>query len=147
MRRNPWQGVSQLTSLLILLLVAPAFGDSSEAATRKGSPDNAPESASSGCPDLDENGVGVPLGLGLPSLPLSSSDATGAFLLTSLLPPSDKTCRCSCGFPCTTNADCGGGLCTYGITCCFAPEDGENGAPAATGSDLGSSPAGDKQAS
>ena len=30
-----------------------------------------------------------------------------------------RTCRCSCGFPCTTNADCGpGGLCSAGITCC-----------------------------
>lgn len=30
-----------------------------------------------------------------------------------------RTCRCSCGFPCTTNADCGpGGVCAPGITCC-----------------------------
>jgi hypothetical protein len=30
-----------------------------------------------------------------------------------------RTCRCSCGFPCKTNADCGpGGICTGGITCC-----------------------------
>ena len=30
-----------------------------------------------------------------------------------------KTCKCSCGFPCKTNADCGpGGLCTAGISCC-----------------------------
>jgi hypothetical protein len=30
-----------------------------------------------------------------------------------------RTCRCSCGFPCKTNADCGpGGVCTAGITCC-----------------------------
>ena len=30
-----------------------------------------------------------------------------------------KTCRCSCGLPCTTNADCGpGGACGVGITCC-----------------------------
>jgi hypothetical protein len=30
-----------------------------------------------------------------------------------------RTCRCSCGFPCTTNADCGpGGVCSPGITCC-----------------------------
>jgi hypothetical protein len=30
-----------------------------------------------------------------------------------------KTCRCSCGQPCTTNADCGpGGACGVGITCC-----------------------------
>lgn len=40
-----------------------------------------------------------------------------------------RTCRCSCGFPCKTNADCGpGGLCTNGITCC---NQGPKGQPAA----------------
>ncbi len=30
-----------------------------------------------------------------------------------------RTCRCSCGQPCKTDADCGpGGLCTGGISCC-----------------------------
>jgi hypothetical protein len=31
-----------------------------------------------------------------------------------------RTCRCSCGYPCTTDADCGGavGSCRVGITCC-----------------------------
>ena len=30
-----------------------------------------------------------------------------------------RTCRCSCGYPCKTNADCGpGGVCMSGITCC-----------------------------
>ena len=30
-----------------------------------------------------------------------------------------RTCRCSCGYPCKTNADCGpGGVCANGITCC-----------------------------
>lgn len=30
-----------------------------------------------------------------------------------------RTCRCSCGSPCKTNADCGpGGVCASGITCC-----------------------------
>ncbi len=30
-----------------------------------------------------------------------------------------RTCRCSCGYPCKTNADCGpGGVCTAGISCC-----------------------------
>jgi len=34
-------------------------------------------------------------------------------------PPSFMTCVCSCGYPCTTNADCGpGGICGKGITCC-----------------------------
>ena len=31
-----------------------------------------------------------------------------------------RTCKCSCGFPCKTDADCGGavGSCRAGITCC-----------------------------
>ena len=30
-----------------------------------------------------------------------------------------RTCRCSCGHPCKTDADCGpGGSCRAGITCC-----------------------------
>jgi hypothetical protein len=31
-----------------------------------------------------------------------------------------RTCRCSCGFPCKTDADCGGavGSCRSGISCC-----------------------------
>ena len=39
-----------------------------------------------------------------------------------------RTCRCSCGYPCKTNADCGpGGVCTNGITCCSrGPQDLRN---------------------
>jgi hypothetical protein len=34
-------------------------------------------------------------------------------------PPRLRTCVCSCGYPCTTDADCGpGGVCGPGITCC-----------------------------
>lgn len=31
-----------------------------------------------------------------------------------------RTCRCSCGYPCKTDADCGGavGSCRGGISCC-----------------------------
>jgi len=32
--------------------------------------------------------------------------------------PRRGTCRCSCGFPCTTSADCGGSSCDPFITCC-----------------------------
>jgi len=28
------------------------------------------------------------------------------------------TCRCSCGYPCQTSADCGGSSCDPFITCC-----------------------------
>jgi hypothetical protein len=32
--------------------------------------------------------------------------------------PKHGTCRCSCGFPCATSADCGGSSCDPFITCC-----------------------------
>jgi hypothetical protein len=37
-----------------------------------------------------------------------------------LISTGGKTCKCSCGYPCTTDADCGGavGSCRAGITCC-----------------------------
>ena len=35
-----------------------------------------------------------------------------------------RTCRCSCGQPCKTDADCGGSVCAPGITCCNkSPQD------------------------
>ncbi|HEX7285652.1 MAG TPA: hypothetical protein VF532_05685 [Candidatus Angelobacter sp.] len=50
---------------------------------------------------------------------------------TAFLPPGKnaagiglRTCRCSCGQPCKTNADCGGNVCAPGITCCDrSPKD------------------------
>jgi hypothetical protein len=52
---------------------------------------------------------------------LASTDAAAASL---------RTCRCSCGFRCTTDADCGpGGRCTAGITCCAStPATGKTSA-------------------
>ena len=36
------------------------------------------------------------------------------------MPVFGRTCRCSCGYPCKTDADCGGaiGSCRGGISCC-----------------------------
>jgi hypothetical protein len=40
-------------------------------------------------------------------------------------PPGFRTCVCSCGQPCKTDADCGpGGNCGPGITCCARPLPG-----------------------
>jgi hypothetical protein len=57
-----------------------------------------------------------------------------------------RTCRCSCGFPCTTSADCGpGGVCAPGITCCEKkqgdPELQSFQASAAASSRTGEAPA------
>ena len=37
-----------------------------------------------------------------------------------MMPVYGRTCRCSCGLPCKTDADCGGGVgsCRGGISCC-----------------------------
>lgn len=43
-----------------------------------------------------------------------------------------KTCRCSCGQPCKTDADCGGAICSGGISCCNrtpGSKNAVNGAP------------------
>lgn len=33
-------------------------------------------------------------------------------------PPKKGFCRCSCGYPCSSDADCGGASCDPFITCC-----------------------------
>ena len=51
---------------------------------------------------------------GAPALDPLAIDAGSA----SANPHFRGTCRCSCGYPCQTDADCGGALCMKGITCC-----------------------------
>ena len=50
----------------------------------------------------------------MPSLPALDGQAELPEFLAGF-----RTCRCSCGAPCKTDADCGpGGRCGAGITCC-----------------------------
>lgn len=46
--------------------------------------------------------------------------ATGTQAVTAVAQKRPKSgfCRCSCGFPCATDADCGGASCDPFITCC-----------------------------
>lgn len=55
-----------------------------------------------------------------PDLSLKSVLVSDSFQIAGKAPTgtSLRTCRCSCGQPCTTNADCGGNVCGPGITCC-----------------------------
>jgi hypothetical protein len=48
------------------------------------------------------------------------ADAVSESFLSARPPGRPKTCRCSCGAPCETDADCGGavGSCRVGVTCC-----------------------------
>ncbi len=56
------------------------------------------------------------------SLDLQPSEVLAAQPDTVAAAPPKKfgTCRCSCGSPCATNADCGGASCDPFITCCNA---------------------------
>ena len=47
------------------------------------------------------------------------ADAASEVFLSNR-PQRPKSCRCSCGAPCQTDADCGGapGSCRVGVTCC-----------------------------
>ena len=46
--------------------------------------------------------------------------ATGTQAVTAVAQKRPKSgfCRCGCGFPCATDADCGGASCDPFITCC-----------------------------
>ncbi len=46
--------------------------------------------------------------------------------LTAGGPPKRGTCRCSCGYPCATAADCGGVSCDPFITCCDKSQTPDN---------------------
>jgi len=74
-------------------------------------PSVAPASAPAGC------GLGFDLA---PAAPQGAiCPATAAETPVPELLFGGRTCRCSCGFPCKKDADCGpGGICAGGITCC-----------------------------
>ncbi len=47
------------------------------------------------------------------------------------LRPKRGFCRCSCGYPCETSADCGGVSCDPFITCCVQGEQNQSLQPGA----------------
>ena len=67
-------------------------------------------------------GTGLELNLATPSQGETCPVAQPASAVPEFLarPFGGRTCVCSCGFPCTSDADCGGALgsCRKGITCC-----------------------------
>jgi len=117
-----------VTFALSCLLVVPAL-----AADGAGNGGTLPCNAA---PSLAE--LFAPQGELAPALnqtPVSAGVAAPALLA---MPPFQKTCRCSCGFPCQTNDDCGpGGICGAGITCCVAPMPLEGPVPTLEGPALG----------
>ncbi len=102
--RASWKGLGLLVVLGVAAVAATAVGSA-------GSAPAAPAAASVGKP-----------------APLAGAAVFDGDLLAK--PPFHKTCLCSCGFPCTTDADCGpGGVCRAGITCCAAARPGGEAAP------------------
>jgi hypothetical protein len=54
----------------------------------------------------------------------------------------EKTCRCSCGFPCNQDDDCGpGGKCEQFISCCERNSTSQTFQPAARSTRTGEAPA------
>ncbi|HEV2855716.1 MAG TPA: hypothetical protein VHC97_23210 [Thermoanaerobaculia bacterium] len=75
----------------------------------------APAPEQPGCqPSLD---LGAVLDAKAQTCPAAPQEQIGTpdFIVTG-----GRTCKCSCGYPCQTDADCGGavGSCRAGITCC-----------------------------
>ena len=102
--------------LVALALSVPASGGPGA----PGSPDVSTPSGTATAPALLESA-------GLPDLPgaglngeTCESDSSVETLTESAAKPRFRTCRCSCGAPCRTDADCGGapGSCRQGVTCC-----------------------------
>lgn len=98
---------------LAALNAAPACADGGAPIAQVAAAAPAPEPP--GCqPSLD---LGAALEARGRTCPATAQDQTGTpdFMVTG-----GRTCKCSCGFPCTTDADCGGavGSCRSGVTCC-----------------------------
>jgi hypothetical protein len=95
-------------ALLACLSVGPAYGDEAAAATAQ--PTVA--TSASGC----EQSLDLVFTTQAGVCPATTSWEPASELVA---PPFGlRTCRCSCGQPCKTDADCGGGICSPGITCC-----------------------------
>ena len=96
-------------ALLACLSAAPAHA---EEAAGIAAPPTA-ESSASGC---DRNLDLIALSQAVMSPAMTPAEPTPELMAA---PFGRRTCRCSCGHPCQTDADCGpGGICSAGITCC-----------------------------
>ena len=111
--------LSRLTAVALLLIVAAPSAWGEEASATVPSFESSAEADPCAQPDL------LPPVFAPDGLPAFLLQGAGSDAIQIARPPFLKTCRCSCGYPCTTNEDCGpGGLCSAGITCCAAPDAG-----------------------
>ena len=102
---------SFLIGLALALCAGPAF--TGEAAAPAVTPTQAAPAQPGCAPALDLAALLASQG---EICPAALPDSTPELMAR---PPRLRTCVCSCGFPCETDADCGpGGNCGPGITCC-----------------------------
>jgi len=105
-------GFSVLALVFALALgAAPAFADETAAPAAAPAVAAAPAPAQPGCGQT----------LDLTAVLSAKAEVCPAALPQSPQPELKfgRTCRCSCGYPCKTDADCGpGGICAGGISCC-----------------------------
>ena len=66
-------------------------------------------------PEFDQ--AAVPAVLGTANACSAAASET-PFVVPASKPHRHGYCRCSCGYPCTSSADCGGVSCDPFITCC-----------------------------
>jgi hypothetical protein len=111
-----------ILTLALLALLGALPSQAGEAVTAAPVPVGvtAPAPEKAGCaPNLDQ------LLQLKPAAPVRGEVCSAAVMTSAAPPPlaplalAGRTCRCSCGQPCQSDADCGpGGRCTAGITCC-----------------------------
>jgi hypothetical protein len=115
-------GAFGLATVMVLLAVALSLPISGGAAStgKIASPPSwgAPAAGQVHCGQAD-------LALDVPTSELPEGGSCKADLTPGAVPSwtpaaGGRTCRCSCGYPCKTDADCGGaiGSCRGGISCC-----------------------------
>jgi hypothetical protein len=100
------------TLVILCVLVGAAVAIASTPKSTNRSTNSSPAVKTYLLPDLTLKSVISPALLPAP--------ATSTQAVTAVAQKRPKTgfCRCSCGFPCSTDADCGGASCDPFITCC-----------------------------
>jgi len=113
---NAKKAFGMLILAMAVLALAGAAPASAETAALAAPAPTVAAPAQPGC------GTGLELNLATPSQGETCPVAQPASAAPDFLAPARffrRTCVCSCGYPCTTDADCGaGGRCGNGITCC-----------------------------
>ena len=111
-------GVSTAVLLLLLAMIAPVSGGTA-------SPEDAASQPTMGAwVPSQADCVQAAKASNTPIFEIPEGRSCKADVTPSALPDwkpaGGRTCRCSCGYPCKTDADCGGGVgsCRGGITCC-----------------------------